>query len=363
MTSELSKIEDPQMPDIPAVVEGDDDATPEEPAQAVTTPWWHARKWAVVQLIISLVLLGTFWAGSRPAPYALLSAGPTIDVSSGVESSRARLYKSTGEIRLVTVFVSSSNWREYVWSKMPWSDTGSLKVDLSPTNREASQADMTSSHDTAAMIAEQYVFGSLKSMKPAGAVVLDSLFGGPAQSAGVLTGDVILKVNGESVLTAADVVAAVSGKTVSVELSRDGTTQEIDIPLKNGKIGVVVSNYYSGEPLINTFTAEVGGASAGLAMTLAFIDSLTPGDLTNGDHLAATGVIMPDGSIGMVDGVQYKARGAARDGATLLLVPKGNKETVKNPSLPLYEVSTIQEAVDFLCDRGSNDAICEMGNS
>ena len=363
MTSELPEIEDPQMPDIPAVVEGDDDAAPVEPTQDGTTPWWHARKWAVAQLLISLALLGTFWAGSRPSPYALLSAGPTIDVSSGVESSRTRLYKSTGEIRLVTVFVSSSNWREYVWSKMPWSDTGSLKVDLNPTNREASQADMTSSHDTAAMIAEQYVFGSLKSMKPAGAVVLDALFGGPAQSAGVLTGDVILQVNGKSVSTAAELVAVVQGETVNIELSRGGVIKEIQIPLKKGKIGVVVSNYYSGKPLVNTFTAEVGGASAGLAMTLAFIDSLTPGDLTNGDHLAATGVIMPDGSIGMVDGVQYKARGAARDGATLLLVPKGNKESVKDPELPLYEVSTIQEAVDFLCDRGSDDAICEMENS
>jgi PDZ domain-containing protein len=172
-----------------------------------------------------------------------------------------------------------------------------------------------------------------------------------------------LKVNGGSVLTAEDVVAAVRGQTVSVEISRDGTNKEIDIPLKNGKIGVVVSNYYSGQPLVNTFTAEVGGASAGLAMTLAFIDSLTPGDLTNGDHLAATGVIMPDGSVGMVDGVQYKAQGAARDGATLLLVPKGNKESVKSPALPLHEVSTIEEAVDFLCDRGSDDAICEMENS
>lgn len=358
VTSELPEIKDSSSDEI--ALDTGPDATPETEIEASqSTPWWHARKWAVVQLIISLVLLGTFWAGSRPAPYALLSAGPTIDVSSGVESTGTRLYKSAGEIRLVTVFVSSSNWREYVWSKMPWSETGSLKVELSPSNRQAAEADMTSSHDTAAMVAEQYVFGSLKSMKPAGAVVLDALYGGPAQSAGVLPGDVILKINGDKVLTAADVVAAVKGETVSVEISRDGGTNEIDIPLKDGKIGVVVSNYYSGKPLVNTFTAEVGGASAGLAMTLAFIDAMTPGDLTHGDHLAATGVIMPDGSIGMVDGVQYKAKGAKRDGATLLMVPKGNKASVENPALPLQEVATISEAVDFLCSRGSNDAICE----
>lgn len=359
MTSELPEIED--SPALEPSGEGRDagGTGPEEAELNEPTPWWHARKWAVVQLVVSLALLGTFWAGSRPAPYALLSAGPTIDVSSGVESSGTRLYESAGEIRLVTVFVSSSNWREYLWSKMPWSETGSLKVDLSPSNREAAEADMTSSHDTAAMIAEQYVFGSLKSMKPAGAVVLDALYGGPAQSAGLLSGDVILKINGEKVLTAADVVAAVKGAGISVEISRDGDIEEIDIPLKDGKIGVVVSNYYSGKPLVNTFTAEVGGASAGLAMTLAFIDAMTPGDLTHGDHLAATGVIMPDGSVGMVDGVQYKAQGAARDGATLLLVPKGNKANVKNPALPLREVSTIDEAVEFLCSRGSNDAICK----
>ncbi len=363
MTSELPETEDTSLLDQRVADVEDDDVSPTDLGQEAASPWWHARKWAVAQLLISLALLGTFWAGSRPSPYALLSAGPTIDVSSGVEGSGTRLYKSKGEIRLVTVFVSSSDWREYVWSKMPWSETGSLKIELNPTNREASEADMTSSHDTAAMIAEQYVFGSVKSMKPAGAVVLDALYGGPAQSAGVLSGDVILKVNGETVLTAAELVAVVQGEAVSVEISRDGAIKEIEIPLKKGKIGVVVSNYYSGKPLVNTFTAEVGGASAGLAMTLAFIDAMTPGDLTNGDHLAATGVIMPDGSIGMVDGVQYKAQGAARDGAAFLLVPKGNKASVQNPPLELYEISTIDEAVKFLCDRGSDDDICKLKDS
>ena len=45
-------------------------------------------------------------------------------------------------------------------------------------------------------------------------------------------------------------------------------------------------------------TDRVGGPSAGLAFTLAIIDNLTPGALTDGKRVAVTGAIDPDGTVG-----------------------------------------------------------------
>ena len=40
-------------------------------------------------------------------------------------------------------------------------------------------------------------------------------------------------------------------------------------------------------------TSDISGPSAGLAMALAIVDDLTPGDLTGGKRIAVTGTISP----------------------------------------------------------------------
>ena len=69
-------------------------------------------------------------------------------------------------------------------------------------------------------------------------------------------------------------------------------------------------------------TDRVGGPSAGLAFTLAIIDDLTPGKLTDGKRVAVTGTIATDGSVGPVGGVEQKAITARRNGVQLMIVPK-----------------------------------------
>ena len=62
-------------------------------------------------------------------------------------------------------------------------------------------------------------------------------------------------------------------------------------------------------------TAGIGGPSAGLAMTLAILDDLTPGDLTGGKRVAVTGTIDPSGNVGEIGGIEQKARRGARGAA------------------------------------------------
>jgi PDZ domain-containing protein len=73
---------------------------------------------------------------------------------------------------------------------------------------------------------------------------------------------------------------------------------------------------------VDVDTSSIGGPSAGLAMSLAILDDLTPGDLTGGKHVAVTGTIDPDGRVGEIGGISQKAVAARAAGAQLFLVPQ-----------------------------------------
>ena len=68
-------------------------------------------------------------------------------------------------------------------------------------------------------------------------------------------------------------------------------------------------------------TGEIGGPSAGLAMTLTLIDELTPGELTGGKRVVATGEIHGDGSVGEIGALDLKAFAVKSRHAELFLVP------------------------------------------
>ena len=66
---------------------------------------------------------------------------------------------------------------------------------------------------------------------------------------------------------------------------------------------------------------NIGGPSAGLAMTLGVIDALTSGSLTGGHTVAATGTMDSQGNVGDVGGVAQKTVAVENAGASIFLVP------------------------------------------
>ena len=106
--------------------------------------------------------------------------------------------------------------------------------------------------------------------------------------------------------------------------------------------------------------ADVGGPSAGLLFTLGIIDELNgngtgrtgaAGDLTNGSIVAGTGEIDAAGNVSQVGGVALKTKAAARDGATVFLVPRAecsDAEAGLPKDLRLVPVSTLTDAVNAL---------------
>ncbi|MEV6791790.1 S16 family serine protease [Streptomyces sp. NPDC051320] len=101
--------------------------------------------------------------------------------------------------------------------------------------------------------------------------------------------------------------------------------------------------------------ADVGGPSAGLLFSLGIVDKLRGdghgGDLTGGKTIAGTGTISADGKVGAVGGVPLKTQSAARDGATVFLVPKAecaDAESELPHGLRLVPVTTLKGAVSAL---------------
>ncbi|HSV58368.1 MAG TPA: DegQ family serine endoprotease [Variovorax sp.] len=83
----------------------------------------------------------------------------------------------------------------------------------------------------------QTLADSFKLDSPEGALVADVQKGGPAEQAGLKTGDVIRKIDGKPVVSSGDLPAAISlaspGDKVQLELWRKGSTEQISATLGN----------------------------------------------------------------------------------------------------------------------------------
>ncbi|WP_231591161.1 S16 family serine protease [Saccharothrix sp. ST-888] len=100
---------------------------------------------------------------------------------------------------------------------------------------------------------------------------------------------------------------------------------------------------------------DIGGPSAGQLLALGIIDKLAGdgkgGDLSGGKVIAGTGTIDDQGNVGAVGGVSLKTQAAARDGATVFLVPTAecSDAKVNTPAgLRLVPVKTLSDAVAAL---------------
>lgn len=206
----------------------------------------------------------------------------------------------------------------------------------SPADLDAlSQSDMTRAQFAARKLALERIGEEVEVLD--GLVVTSVVAGRPA--ADVLEpGDVILAADGEEIAPGDpdDVLTSTIrgheiGESVELTFERDGERRTESVrTVSNGVvddpqplIGVLadVRYEYPFEIRFEGQIEQIGGPSAGLAMTLALLDELTPGELSGGGDVAVTGTIDVAGNVGNVGRVDLKAKAAAARGATLMLVP------------------------------------------
>jgi len=105
-------------------------------------------------------------------------------------------------------------------------------------------------------------------------------------------------------------------------------------------------------------SGQIGGPSAGLAFTLTLLDTLTPGDLTGGVKVAATGTISPGGTVGPIGGLKQKTIAVMRTDAKVFLVPASEiadaQAAAAGSNLKIVGVSTLDDALTELASLGGN---------
>jgi PDZ domain-containing protein len=222
-----------------------------------------------------------------------------------------------------------------------------------------------------------------------GAQVDEVAPGTPAANGGVKCNDLITGVDGKPIQSAAELVSAIRalapGDTVHLTATRAGsggkpqtvqmTTQLGGTPALGGQpakphqafLGVQseTRTTFTYPFDLNVEVGSIGGPSAGLALTLGIMDSLTEGQLTGGLHIAATGTMDLQGDVGDVGGVAQKAVAVRKAGAKVFLVPAQELAAARSEagSMKVYAVSSLSQALGILQSLGGHVPAAPAGQT
>lgn len=215
---------------------------------------------------------------------------------------------------------------------------------------------------------------------PDGATVVATIDGSPAVNA-VGVGDRIVAVDGRRITDACGVAGVLDGvqpgsiivlRIVPATISQvgdfsfgaerdvriragtvpagEGATNCPNAPRATAGLGVELEDSIDWQfPVqVSINTRDIGGPSAGLAMTLGIIEALSKTSLTGHLRIAATGTIDPQGQIGDVGGVAEKAIAVVRAGATVFFVPGvevGAANSTERANLRVIGVSSLSQVL------------------
>lgn len=137
--------------------------------------------------------------------------------------------------------------------------------------------------------------------------------------------------------------------------------EELEISYTKENMRIAGYSYYTldsntASPQYKIKSTNVGGPSGGLLQTLALYNSLIEEDITKGHKIAGTGTIEPDGTVGMIGGIQQKIYTAYDDDIEIFLCPEENYEEAllaynKLPykeRMQLYSIKTFEQALEVL---------------
>ena len=353
---------------------------PFEEPRAVTEPITRRTVTVGVSLLATAVLAAV--ALVVPTPYAMRSPGPTEDTLDRdlIQIDGARTYESTGQLRLTTVSVLGGpgypmtagqvvqGWLDPERSVLPV-EAIFPEATTREQQQEVSQAEMVSSQESATAAA----LTELGYDVPA---VLDVAGTEPGSGADgkLVEGDVIGAFQGEPVGTYADLINKLAGTRpgddVTLGVERGGRSLDVTITTGgttggNGQravLGVFIDPQYDFPVDVSIEIENIGGPSAGTMFALGIIDKLTAEDEANGQIIAGTGTMSPEGAVGAIGGIEQKLYGAVRDDAEWFLAPADNcAQVVGNvpDGLNVVKVATLAEAREAVeqIGRGAGDGL------
>jgi PDZ domain-containing protein len=304
------------------------------------------------------LMLVMFW----PTKYLVTYPGLTLNMNRYAHTSEGNVH---GDISGVLVFERPAFPIDWVYAKLfaKYSfEVENLGMTLGEYNQEV-RLMKADANAAGSAIAFQKV-GKGKGISSSGvritAILKDSPAGGQIQ-----LGDVIQQVKGQTVTTLEELTERMKtvkpGDHVSLTVLRGG--KQVNVQAKTrpnpddasrAAFGIQVANevQYDLPILVNyhDYLLHEGGPSHGAMLALTLIDQLTPCGVTYGNHVAGTGTMEPDGSIGPVGGLEQKAYTISRTNADVFFVPVANESEAKKgaPSLQIVPVRTLDEMMKWL---------------
>jgi Lon-like protease len=324
-----------------------DNLLPPETGEAAPPPAPAARApvslWVKLLIGVSVLAVVVGIAGTViRLPYDTLAPGAALKVGPLVTVHGAKTFPHGGDVMLL--FVRERDHIN-VWSWLQAKLDSNIDMFKPPEDQkggvpekhpdEQGVCDMTQSK-VAARVAALEALGY--KVKTAPGVDVSGFPRGEKKGGGTLTFpaedvlfpcDEIVAIDGHAIASQADVKKRIEshrvGTNVTLRIIRDGHPLTVKVPVTeyNGNriIGIAAAPRFALPITVDVDTSSITGPSAGLAMTLAIIDALTPGSLTGGKRVAVTGTISPDGSVGEIGGIRQKAIAANASHAQIFIVP------------------------------------------
>jgi PDZ domain-containing protein len=335
------------------------------------------RSGLTARAVLPIVALGlVLLVGLLPAPYVIERPGPVVDTlgttkiggSSGplIRIPDRTTYPTSGRLDLLTVSVLGSPRATPSWIELAvaWFNRSLAVVPLEELYPQGATQKQLDEQGTAEMTdsQEEAKAAALRELGyPVPATVeIAGVQPGSAAAGALRAGDVVRTANGKAVTSATALQIAVhangAGRAMALGITRAGRQSTISVTprmveiggQKRPLLGVETAERFRLPFTVDIRLADVVGPSAGMMFALGIIDKLTPGALTGGKHIAGTGTIDANGTVGPIGGIVQKMAGARAAGATVFLAPKANCDEVRGhvpDGLTVYAVQTLKESL------------------
>jgi PDZ domain-containing protein len=360
--------------------------TVHDPISAPTRPRGRFL-WVLLALVVVMVLV--FIVGNWQLSEYALTPGNATPVAPLVKIRGVATDPHNDKIMLVDVYLSNLN--VFQWARLHFEShvqfvPASELVDPGIPDGELGPQGFQEMNDSkqAAEVAAFRALGWKVPSVATGTNITGVVSPSPAYTAGLHVADQIVAVDGQAVRSACGLIKLMHNikpnTLVHLSVQRAQITRAGDISLRkantvnittatppsylgstgcadvNGPsrswLGITVENgdSYVLPAKVSVNTANIGGPSAGLAMTLTIIDKLSAGSLTGHRVIAATGTMATNGVVGDVGGVAEKTVAVQRAGASIFFVPDVEVATARSVAGPGLKIVGVRSLSQVLSD-------------
>ncbi|MFU8946428.1 PDZ domain-containing protein [Mycetocola zhadangensis] len=367
-------------------------ATPVELAVAERARKRSQRGWLALGISFVILLALALW----PTSYVIQQPGPVFNTLGTVEVKDktvpmitvdgAETFETGGALDMLTVQAVGNpeqrpNWFEI---SLAWLTPSKTVVPLEAVFPVGETTEQRDAENAALMVDSQQdaVAAALTQLGydfPAQLTVGQVAEGTPAEGE-LKVDDELDSVNGAPVSDLASLRKAIAANGTESPavfgIVRGGVPMNISITptpataadgTETGIIGIATKMVYDFPIDVTIQLDNVGGPSAGMMFALGIIDMLTEGEINGGSHVAGTGTISADGTVGAIGGIRQKLFGARDAGAEYFLAPETNCNEVVGhvpDGIRVFSVGTLDQAVlalNAIADDSGLDALptCE----